>query len=64
MLVITVEMVEVACRAFYNNGVTPIQYPWEKLVEIGDSRARAMRADMRAALEAVAEVANGRSMDP
>ena len=48
------EVVEIACRAFYNRNLSPIQWTWDVLVERGDVRVAWMRADMRAALEALA----------
>ena len=43
-------VIETACAAYYNSGILPIQYPWSKLVELGDNRVPIMRAKMRDAI--------------
>ena len=47
-------VIEVACAAYYNSGILPIQYPWSKLVELGDNRVPIMRAKMRDAIVTLA----------
>ena len=46
-------VIETACAAYYNSGILPIQYPWSKLVELGDNRVPIMRAKMRDAIIAL-----------
>ena len=47
-------VIETACAAYYNSGILPIQYPWSKLVELGDNRVPIMRAKMRDAIVTLA----------
>lgn len=53
MLIVTDEIVELACRKFYDRSLQPGQYRWEVLVLRKDRRVDKVRADMQAALEAV-----------
>jgi hypothetical protein len=47
------EAIENACRAWYNAGLLPGQFNWDKLVELDDYRLAGWREQMRAALERI-----------
>ena len=47
------EVVEIACRAFYDRDLGPGQFCWDDLVERYPRRVRRLRVGMRAALEAL-----------
>ena len=51
------DIVEAACRAWYDSTLLPGQYNWDKLVSLEDGRIRGWRLQMRAALEAIGALA-------
>jgi hypothetical protein len=43
------DIIEAACKAWHDAGLSPGQHGWDKLVALGDRRIRGWRLQMRAA---------------
>ena len=56
------DIIEIACRAWHDAGLSPGQPRWDKLVSLEDGRIRGWRLQMQAALEAIGVIGDAEAM--